>query len=112
MKGTTDALKTSFDATVAAKRISDKRPIGHDGVNAYGGRQKVTRNSLQLGINEAKTTVFVDIDYFNPEKRGFLRHLFLEVLRNRFTGSTTNPFRVGRGLGSDLTRYLCTKKKN
>ena len=75
MKGTTDALKTSFDAAVAAKRISDNRPIGHDGVNEYGGRQTVTRNSLQLGFNESSEqtlgTAFVDIDYFNPEKRGF-----------------------------------------
>jgi hypothetical protein len=78
-------------------------------MSTWGGRQNVKKNALQVGGGQAGA--FADIDYYNPGKGigGFLGHVFLEVLPNGMTGNKTDPFKVGRSLGSSVTGYTCKK---
>lgn len=108
--GTTAGFQSSFNAAVTAGRFSNSPPAEseHPGMSTWGGRQNVQRNALQVGGGTAGA--FADIDFYNPGKgiRGFFGHTG-EVLRNKATGGKTDPFKVGRGLGSSVTGYTCTK---
>jgi len=69
----------------------------HPGMGEWGGRQWVTRFSMQIGGGSGGA--FVDIDEFGPKVDvvGTLGHGF-EVLRNKLGHHTTDPFAVARGL--------------
>ena len=107
-----DILKASHEAAVKARKMSDSPPSGHDGMNEYGGRQKGLTYSLQLGINKSRTGAFVDIDYYNPGN-GLLGAVLHggEVFVNWAGKKKTDAFRIGRHLGSKLTKYDCKKIK-
>ena len=63
----------------------------------WGGRQWVTRFSMQVGGGSGGG--FVDIDEFGPkvDVAGTLGHGF-EVLRNKLGHVKTDPYTVAKGL--------------
>ncbi|MFV0389248.1 MAG: RHS repeat-associated core domain-containing protein [Pyrinomonadaceae bacterium] len=113
LSGNSDALRKSVNTAINNKTITKDKPHGHDGMDDWGGRQNVKRNSLQVGGDEKpENGAFIDIDYYNPKKtRSFFGHVG-EVLSNMVTGGKTDAFAVGRGLGSKVTKYKCDKAKN
>lgn len=83
----------------------------HPGMAIWGARQNVLRDSLQVGTGGSGA--FVDIDLWNPSFGlfGAIMH-GREVIGNAFdrrrAGSgLTNPYTVGKGLGSGVTNYSC-----
>lgn len=89
--------------------IYDKPDKDHQGMNDWGARQLVTRESLQVGIG--KNGAFIDIDRFGPRTDlvGLFGHIFGEVIPHKITHGKTDPFAVGKGLrkrGIDI-RYIC-----
>lgn len=69
----------------------------HPGMSEWGGRQWVTRFSMQIGGGSGGA--FVDIDEYGPKVDvvGTIGHGF-EVLRNKLGHHKTDPFDVARGL--------------
>jgi hypothetical protein len=78
----------------------------HPGMSTYGVRHNKTLFALQAGFGQAGA--FVDISLFNPLKFpvGTIGHA-IQVLSNKSGHRTTDPFEVGRGLGSGITGYTC-----
>lgn len=68
----------------------------------FGARQNRAFYAWQVGIGD--DGAFADIDIGNPTQ-GLLPAIVhaVEVL----VPGRTNPFQVGRGLGSDVTGYSC-----
>ena len=70
-------------------------------------RQNVERNSLQINANAGLGTLEIDIDLFNPSfgLAPAVAHGAFEVLKDKLTGSKTDPFSMSsalRKLGLDL----------
>jgi RHS repeat-associated protein len=102
--GTTDGFKDSIVASIANGGFIKDTPVAskHPGMSEFGARQNRTFNALQVGFGPAGA--FVDIDRGNPS--GGLAGLIVhggEVL----TPGKTDPFAVGKKLGSKVTGYTC-----
>lgn len=98
LKGPLDAAIREREARGDRGFIEDKPENNlHPGMGAWGGRQWVTRFSMQVGGGSAGG--FVDIDEFGPKVDvvGTVGHGF-EVLRNKLGHHKTDPFTVARGL--------------
>jgi hypothetical protein len=99
LRGTLESAIRNRDS-LGDRGFSNDKPEEHlhPGMAAWGGRQWVTRNSMQIGGGPAG--VFVDIDEFGVKVDvvGTLGHAF-EVLRNKAGGGKkTDPFKIGEGL--------------
>ncbi|MGH9899461.1 MAG: hypothetical protein ACRD4L_11500, partial [Pyrinomonadaceae bacterium] len=107
--GTTDTFETSIRAGASAntRTFINDTPLGseHPGMSRYGARQNVLRESVQVGFGDGG---FADIDRYNPRYsfQGFLLHQ-KEVAENKFFDRKTDPFAVGKALGSGVTGYNC-----
>ncbi len=69
----------------------------------FGVRERRTLNALQVGFGPAGA--FADIDRGNP-RRGFGIGAIVH-LGELITPGKTDPFAVGRALGSRVTGYTC-----
>lgn len=76
---------------------------GHPGMSSSGFRQNRTTYALQIGVGASGA--FADIDIGNP-RRGFGIGAAIHAVE-LMTPGATDPFRVGRALGSEITGYTC-----
>ncbi|MBX7218690.1 MAG: hypothetical protein K1Y36_01975 [Blastocatellia bacterium] len=89
--------------------LYDKPGNDHQGLNEWGARQWVTRESMQFGVGKAGA--FIDIDRFGPttDLAGFFGHVFGEVIPHKIKKNKTDPFEVGKALrkrGVEIS-YVC-----
>jgi hypothetical protein len=102
--GTTRDFQTSIVAAIGNGSFIKDTPLAskHPGMSDFGARQNRTFNALQAGFGPEGA--FIDIDRGNPS--GGLAGLIVhgaEVL----TPGKTDPFAVGKKLGSKVTGYTC-----
>ncbi|MGH9899472.1 MAG: hypothetical protein ACRD4L_11560 [Pyrinomonadaceae bacterium] len=107
--GTTGTFEASIRAGASAnpRTFINDTPLGseHPGMSRYGARQNVLRESVQVGFGNGG---FADIDRYNPRYsfQGFLLHQ-KEVAENKLFNRQTDPFAVGKALGSGINGYNC-----
>ena len=98
-----EKLKAGVRAAIARGNFKSDKPAGklHPGMDEFGARQWVTRESMQFGFG--KDGAFVDIDRFGPKTDlvGLFGHLG-EVL----TPGKTDFFKVARALHIDVASRL------
>jgi RHS repeat-associated protein len=103
-------FQSSVNSAIARGVYSASTPNAsdHPGMSSSGARKNRTLNSQQIGFGP--DGAFVDIDLANPDNGlfGLLVHAG-EVAINKLTNSKTDPFAVGRNLGSEVTGYTCKK---
>jgi hypothetical protein len=97
-------FRASIETAIASGGFIKDTPVAskHPGMSDFGARQNRTFNALQVGFGD--NGAFVDIDRGNPS--GGLAGLIVhgaEVL----TPGKTDPFAVGKKLGSKVTGYTC-----
>jgi RHS repeat-associated protein len=102
--GTTAGFQASIEAGISTRTFSRATPAAseHPGMSDFGARQRRTREALQVGIGSAGA--FVDIDRGNPRRFPIGTVIHLGEL---ITPGATDPFAVGRKLGSKVTGYTC-----
>jgi hypothetical protein len=77
----------------------------HPGMSSFGAREGVTRWSLQVGTGE--NGAFADVDPWGPvDVVGGIGH-GIDYTKHKLFGGQTDPFAVGRALGSKVTGYTC-----
>ncbi|MCA1837224.1 MAG: hypothetical protein LC674_00055, partial [Actinobacteria bacterium] len=74
----------------------------HPGMSDFGARQAVTREALQMGFGPKGAFADIDRGGARTDVAGFLIHMGELV-----TPGKTDPFEVGRSLGSKVTGYTC-----
>jgi hypothetical protein len=97
-------FRGSIVAAIASGGFIKDTPFAseHPGMSEFGARQAVTTNALQAGFG--RTGAFVDIDRggARTDVAGFLIHM-----GELITPGGTDPFAVGKALGSKVTGYTC-----
>ena len=104
-------FQSSIQAGITSGAFDNAKPGNrdHPGMSDFGARQGVTRWSLQVGIGQRGA--FADVDPWGPvDVAGGIGHS-IDYLKHKITGGKTDPFAVGRGLGSSVTGYTCRQNR-
>jgi len=102
--GTTDTFKASITTAIASGKFIKDKPLAgkHPGMSDFGARQAVTTEALQAGFGPKGAFVDIDRGGERTDVAGFLIHM-----GELITPGGTDPFAVGKALGTKVTGYTC-----
>jgi hypothetical protein len=103
-EGTTAAFQASIQTGINSGGFIKDRPIAnkHPGMSDFGARQSVTTEALQVGFGPKGAFADIDRGGARTDVVGFLIHM-----GELATPGSTDPFAVGKSLGSKVTGYTC-----
>jgi hypothetical protein len=103
---TNQLLTAICDLVVSGVLVQTARPANHGGTALRGYREDVGRCSAQVIVHQSE--VEMDFDLYNPRDIVDGIGHAVEVLRNKWTGGKTDPFKIAaqlrkRGIHGDVS---------